>query len=533
MTIWGCLLTHRTDTIVAPTSRGFAQWRGAAVAAVFALSLSSVRASAQDTEPETSSSNGETSGRRKWSPQEEHTPPVPDESLAIRVALEELGILAAGTGYYFLQHEVNSLDWTYDYSWATLEAKLVGDAYSFDTNIFTTNTLAHSGAGTLYYIAARGNYLSPLESLGVGFLSSAVWEIFAEFRERISINDQIVTPIGGFAFGEAMTQVGRLFMRGCPSTTFSILSAVFAPSERLHRAIDGTDVARARYCDANGFAARDDYLVRMGLGASLDGKNGRAWGLGFGEIRVMDVPRNQTVQEPWRSFADGGIAELGVRVEAAPDEMREVDIHARGSLFGLAYRDVASRTTGVLALGAGIGYSQRRYLPAPAPLDPFFVIEAPALLAHWRRDFREHRLEVGLVAGGAFGEVGGFALDRYLEEHDRSLLTPVAANRGYNHGMGLTMSPHVRWSSHVHELWVGGRVDRLWAIRDKIGDELGSSPLKSHEARRRLRVALSVGTDEQWRFRVEGDFLQRIGTLGDFERKRMQLTWTGGLEGRF
>lgn len=529
----GYSLATCVDAYVASLGRASTPRRSVGAAAIFAALHWSVPAGAQENSAETRETSGETSGRRKWSAEEDRTARVPDESFVIRIALEELAILAAGTGYYFMQHEVNSLDWTYDYSWSTLEAKLVGDAYSFDTNIFTTNTLAHSGAGALYYIAARGNYLSPLESLGVAFVSSAVWEILAEFRERISINDQIVTPIGGFAFGEAMTQAGRLFMRGCPSTTFSILSAVFAPSERLHRAIDGTDIPPARYCDANGFAARDDYLIRMALGASFDGGRGRGWAFGSGEIRVIDVPRNQTVQDPWRSFSDGGIAELGVRVEAAPDEMRELDIQARGSLFGSAYRDVASRTTGVLALGAGVGYSQRRYLPAPAPLDPFFVIEAPALLAHWRRAFREHRLELGLVAGGAFGEVGVFALDRYLEENDPSLLTPVAANRGYNHGIGLTMSPHVRWSSDVHELWVGGRVDRLWAIRDEIGDELASSPLKSHEARRRLRAALSVGTDERWRFRVEGDLLQRIGTLGGFERERVQLTWTGGLEGRF
>lgn len=459
------------------------------------------------------------------------------DSAALRLALEEVAVLVAGTGYYFLQHEVNSLDWTFDYSWDTVEAKLVGDAYSFDTNFFKTNTLAHSGAGALYYIAARGNYLSPAESLAVGFLGSAAWEFFAEFRERISINDQIVTPFGGFAFGEAMTQVGRLFMRGCDNPTFRILGAVFAPSESLHRALDGTEVPRANHCNASGFSTREDYSIRVGLGTSFSGnwsaRGGRAWMLGFADAQVIDVPKNQTIQDPWRSFSDGGIAQLGLRVQAAADELREIEVLARGSLFGSAYRDVASRTTAVLALGAGVSYSERRYLGHPEARDPFFVLEAPALLANWRRSYREHRLEIGLVAGAAFAQAGVFAIDHYLEKNDPQLLTPVAVSRRYNHGFGVTLSPHIRWSSDYHELVVNGRVDRVWAVRNHVGDQLKSSPVANQESRRRVRAALSVGADERWRFRAETELVVRRGLLGEFERERGEFTWTTGVEGRF
>ncbi len=460
-----------------------------------------------------------------------------DDSRALRLTLEEVTVLLAGTAYYFLQHEVNSLDWTFDYSWDTIEAKLVGDAYSFDTNYFKTNALAHSGSGALYYIAARGNYLSPTESLAVAFLSSAAWEFFAEFRERISINDQIVTPFGGFAFGESMTQLGRLFMRGCESSAFDVFSAVLAPSERLHRALDGTELPHATHCNASGFSTRDDYTIHVGLGASFSGnwsaRQGRGWALAFAEAQVIDVPKNQTVQEPWRAFSEGGISQLGVRLQGAADELREVDVLARSSLFGSAYRDLASRSSAVLALGAGVSYSERRYSRSRAARDPFFVVEAPALLANWRRAYRDHRVEVGLVAGGAFAQVGVFALDSYLERESPDQLTPVAAERGYNHGFGLTLSPHVRWSSELHELWLGGRVDRVWAVRNHVGDGTQSSPVPNQESRRRLRASLAVGTDERWRLRAELDVVQRRGVLGDFARERGELTWTTGVEGRF
>lgn len=462
---------------------------------------------------------------------------TPNESKALRIALEEVLILGAGSGYYFSQREVNSLDWTFDYSWDTVEAKLTGDAYSFDTNFFTTNTLAHPGAGTLYYIAARGNYLSSAESLAVGFLASAVWEFFAEFRERFSINDQMVTPFAGFAFGEAMTQVGRLFMRGCESGTFDVLSAVFAPSERLHRSLDGTTVEHAKHCNSSGFAVGEDYRLRVGLGTSFSGnwsaREGRGWLLGFAEAQVIDIPKNQTVQHPWRAFYDGGLSQLSVRVQAAADELREIEVLARASLLGAAYRDLSSNTVALLALGAGATYSERTYAPQQEPRDPFFVLEAPALFAQWRRAWGQHRLELGVVAGGSFVQVGAFALPVYLEHHSRDDLTPVVANRGYTHGFGLTLSPHVRWSSPLHEAWVGARVDRALAVRSRVGDELASSDVEEEESRRRLRASLSLGGDEHWRFRTETDWVVRRGTLGDVERRRGEFTWTTGFEGRF
>lgn len=459
------------------------------------------------------------------------------ESQALRMTLEELGILLAGTGYYFSQHQVNSLDWTFDYSWDTVQAKLVGDAYSFDTNYFKTNTLAHAGSGTLYYIAARGNYFSPVESLAAAFFGSTAWEFFGEFRERVSINDQMVTPLGGFAFGESMTQVGRLFMRGCDSTPFHVLSAVFAPSERLHRTIDANEVPHAAVCNASGFALREDYVIHLGLGTSFSGtwsaRQGRGWVLGYADAQILDVPRSQTVQDPWQGFSDGGVSQLSVRIQAATDELREVDVQARASLFGAAYRDVAARTVAVLALGAGVAYSERRYSEQPASRDPFFVLEAPALLVNWNRSFHRQRLELGLVAGGAFAQVGVFALPQYLEDHSPELLTPVAASKGYNHAFGLTLSPHLRWSSAVHELWLGARVDRVWAVQSQIGDSLVSSPVNDEELRRRLRASLAVGTDERWKFRLEADAITRRGTLGDVERKRGEFTWTTGIDGRF
>jgi hypothetical protein len=462
--------------------------------------------------------------------------PDPEDWHPLRLVLEEFFILGLGSAYYFAQHKANSQDWTYDYSWSTLQAKIVGDGYSFDTNQFATNTISHSTAGTFYYLAARGNSLSPLPSLAAGFFSSALWELLGEFRERVSINDQLVTPFGGFAYGETLTQAGRLFKRGCGSF-FPTLGTLLTPFESTHRWVDGGQEQPRHNCNAYGLSSADDYHLQISVGPSFSGilsrNEQRAWLWSYLDLQTLNVPRDQTAAEPWRGFRDGGLSQIKLRVQAAAEGLHELELTTRASLFGSAYRDMVSGTQGILALGLGAVYSQRRYGASEVQLDPLFVLEAPALFTQWRHTIGNQRIEFSLVAGSAFAEVGSFALLRYLAQHSAETLTPVVARHAYSHAFGVTLSPEVRWSSPLHELVVQGRVDRLWTVNSKIGDELASSDVKGEEVRRHLRTGIAVGSDPHIRFAAEFEVAQRRGTLGDVERNRVELTGATGIELQF
>ena len=57
------------------------------------------------------------------------------------------------------------------------------------------NHLAHTGAGMYCHVFSRANGL-PL------------WAASLEFKEKISINDEVTTSLGGVAVGEALFQLG-------------------------------------------------------------------------------------------------------------------------------------------------------------------------------------------------------------------------------------------------------------------------------------------------------------------------------------
>ena len=85
------------------------------------------------------------------------------------------------------------------------------ETLGFDTNGIPTNTVAHPIAGTAYYLIARSNGLNSLESFAFAFVSSGFWEYFCEFHEITSINDMIITPLGGMVFGESIYQFAAYF----------------------------------------------------------------------------------------------------------------------------------------------------------------------------------------------------------------------------------------------------------------------------------------------------------------------------------
>ncbi|MCZ4338621.1 DUF3943 domain-containing protein [Shewanella colwelliana] len=83
------------------------------------------------------------------------------------------------------------------------------ESWKYDDNDIGMNW-GHAYAGALYQQAFRNHGFNYYEATLGSFVASTVWEVFAEYKEVVSINDQIVTTWGGAVLGESMYQLAEM-----------------------------------------------------------------------------------------------------------------------------------------------------------------------------------------------------------------------------------------------------------------------------------------------------------------------------------
>lgn len=452
-----------------------------------------------------------------------------------RMLALQLAVLGGGLTLYYKDRDLNSQDWEYSYNWPALKAKLTGEAYSLDNNYFDTNVMAHSAAGALYYAGARSIRLTILESLLVAFSTSAVWEFLAEFREEVSINDLIVTPLSGLAIAETSIQLGTFFDRSCSTRANQVLGTVLMPFKTVNDQIDGAQPWRATYCDANGLTKRGEHRFEFGGGGALtfELQGPRSAPQGSARVRiqaeVINLRNYGRAGHAWTTFADGNVTLLDAELTGASTGVSDLRLLARPILAGAHHRNLRrssdQKLTGtefILGGGFGIEYSRHRYGQQAPKNDPVFVLEVPSLFGRWRWLRQNDQVEAGLIAAGTFSEVGVFAMEEYSALNSRDELATVASLHGYNHALGFALSPHVTWRKESLQLGIEARADRFFALPSFAGGTSGNS-VKTTEMRQRARLWLRVKTPLGFSWQAEAAALNRRGTVGSVRARRAEL----------
>jgi hypothetical protein len=458
-----------------------------------------------------------------------------------RLSLEELGVLLAGSGYYFSEKSVNSVDWEFGYSWSTLERKLIGDGYALDDNYFNTNFLSHPGSGALYYAVARANHVGVGSALLTAFMSSALWELVGEFRERVSINDVFVTPLGGFAFGEPLIQLSSFFDRSCDTTTNRILGSFFAPPKAVNDYFDHAQLARGPYCDAHGLSSIGEHSFNLQISNQFtqSGQHEEGGMLLAARGEVVNLRHFGQEGSGYSSFSDGNLAELSLAVRTGSQGLDVARISARTIPIGVHSRQLRRVFPyGVIGsewlsgLGVAINYDSHRY-SGDVTRDPFCVLEAPAWFTRFRRFFGDKRLEVDLVVAGAFGGVGAFAQEAYVAEQGPARLTMVAQAHGYNHVVGVALGPRARWITPEAEVSVDLGAERLFGLSSPDADGATHDVVAVREARRHAEAVLSVGPSDGPRWQSSALVSSRSGSVGSASRRVIELGVTTGVSFQF
>ncbi len=149
-------------------------------------------------------------------------------------------LLGMGAGLGALAVSYWSIHSLRDFDKHTFGQRLDGTAWRTDNNHILINYAGHPFAGAGMYVLARANHHGVGTSAGYMFLSSFLWEFAIEYREFVSTNDMIATPITGLPLGEFFHKLGQ-YLDAAPNPGFGTQVAQWTLGfpARLDRSIDG------------------------------------------------------------------------------------------------------------------------------------------------------------------------------------------------------------------------------------------------------------------------------------------------------
>lgn len=161
------------------------------------------------------------------------------------------------------------------------------DYWKLDDNSMGMNW-GHAYAGMIYYQAFRNHNFNFYESTLATFITSTAWEAVVEYKEVISINDQIVTTLGGAVLGESLFQFSEMLATkdGWIPSTFE---ALFNPAQMVRgwfgapkksrfnrsKVEDAFSVYTGAMSSTNDTRYLDKSMITFGLNASVDSRQGQ------------------------------------------------------------------------------------------------------------------------------------------------------------------------------------------------------------------------------------------------------------------
>jgi hypothetical protein len=355
-----------------------------------------------------------------------------------RAALAMGAMLALGTAWYWAYRGDNAVDWDDP----NLSARVSGDAWRMDNNGLALNFLAHPLSGTAFYALARANHLSVPTSALYSFLTSFAWEYIVEFREKVSINDVIVTPGAGIAMGEFFHKLA-LYVNSPtarPSRFANFARVVTGPTVALTRWLDDDSRLGAPPPDALGFSSRIHHDFRIHY-ALLQSEPGGSEPLNRHELgfhgKLVAIPGYQEPGAFDRGLTDGDITEFSMSGTTST-EGSGLEVFADTLLLGYYAQNVRDMEHGASAmLGTSVAYHFLDSHAAGVP-ERRGVFHFPGLAAETRLLWRGFRAELWARAHPDFGGIGALAYPDWQAAYPDERPKAILLKQGYYYGFGAT-----------------------------------------------------------------------------------------------
>lgn len=350
----------------------------------------------------------------------------------LRTLVQLSAIFGFATYKYYTNLVVNKVDFDYPDFQSKLKDTLLGTkGWVFDQNKELYNT-GHAFAGVVYYQIARNNGYKPLKAFAVTFGSSLFWEVIGEFKEKASINDQIVTSIGGAIIGEVGYQLSRAIRKKSSNFLAKLFAGFVDPAGAANRLYDKFSGQRRDYLNdlsAEQYAELDTYFAvstgqvsgkRLGFSADIVnipgyGKDGETAGL------ILDTASVQAVIEATQSKLGQEEIKLLTTVAWAAYYKKNI-VNKEGYEYSMNF-------------SSAFDYDIRK-----APVQDFDLnVHAVGTQIKMNGYYKGFKISAGFDVFGDFVMMNSLALaSRDAAGYSRDGLQSVIRQEGYYYGLGLT-----------------------------------------------------------------------------------------------
>lgn len=405
-----------------------------------------------------------------------------------RAFLEVGAFLAYSTIRYWIQYSEFIEDWQYELTCADQYRRFFTlEAVRFDSNCFSINW-THSLAGALYYQIARANRLSWSESFLVAFGGSLFYEYVGEWREVISINDMIMTSVGGLSIGEPWHQLAAYFNHQ-RSPLLKALGFI-DPFLKLNGWLDRKKPDSGVYVNPGWHAFEVSAGWRR---SSVPGGTPLDTAYIGVDTRIVQVPEYGRPGVFRKTLRDISVSELSIdlalgRRRPGDEDLRpgleeEADFSTR--IVGLAaYRQNIDELSRGYAFSVGLGsaftYLRKRHVyydsqdfqvfltPPPVPpvnfRDKMAVVHIAGPVVDWTRFARTFKLRAVAEAYLDFAMINAWAFNAYSQVHPIDGLKTTLTYYGYHYAFGASFSGRLDFA------WRGFELRGLlsWHIWDSV-----------------------------------------------------------------
>jgi len=450
----------------------------------------------------------------------------PEVFYRLEASATVIAMLAYGFADYWNHADVNAVDWELSWSTPSFRKKLVTfEAVRFDNNRFETNTYFHPVAGMYFYLGARGSGLGIGESFLYSFIGSGIWEYFGEYREKVSLNDQVFTPHGGIAIGEPIHRLGLFFGRSESNIVTEVLALVASPFHYIHHRLGRWRDNRARSLDELGLPAdvwhRFDVLVGVSAETGKDGIRLSERRIGL-STELIEIPDYEEPGVATRTLEAGTVS--SIRAIASFDDrgMHRMDLVTRLLLGGVydkkITRDAHGGTWGyALIAGPATSFNYAMHDLAPGVTDKLGIANVLGGTVDLALHHGKTRARVGIDAYGDFAAVYSTAIGAYVDAFgDRGLKT-VLQGKQYYFALGVTLRPTLSISYRRFEL--GGQITQdffqsiegLDRFQERVTNDAHVSDRRRGE---RVWLAYTLPSERLRSAWIELEHVERAGNIG-------------------